>query len=140
MIRVVHPGSRIPDPGVKRHRIRIRNTGYSKGEYPLCRGGGGLGCSGEAAEERACSPDPCPDWTPWTDWSECSRSCGGGTRTKVRECVLPPTRSGGLQCTGDSAVSEKCNAQECPAWTEWTDWTQVCYIVKIRSKQLSIAN
>ena len=84
-----------------------------------------MGCSGEGEEERSCSSDPCPDWTPWTEWSECSRSCGGGSRTKVRECVLPPIRAGGLQCTGESAVTEKCNKEECPAWTEWTDWTQV---------------
>lgn len=28
-------------------------------------------------------------WSSWTEWSECSRSCGGGVITRERECSRP---------------------------------------------------
>ena len=55
-------------------------------------------------------------------WSECSQSCGGGTRTKVRECASGRNYEG---CVGESELTEDCNEQKCPAWTDWTEWT-VC--------------
>ena len=77
-------------------------------------------CSGDDSEKRECNSQTCPDWTEWTDWGSCTKSCGGGTRTKLRECVL--TR--GLECSGESKAVESCNTQSCPVWTDWTDWTQ----------------
>lgn len=44
--------------------------------------------TGESEEERECNTNQCPDWTPWSEWSQCTKSCGGGMRTKLRECVL----------------------------------------------------
>ena len=52
------------------------------------------------------------------------RSCEGGTRTKVRECVLPPARSGESQCEGEAELTEECNTQACPAWAQWSPWTE----------------
>ena len=43
---------------------------------------------------------------------------------QVRECVLPASRNGGTQCAGPSDVTEDCNKQTCPDWSEWSDWTQ----------------
>ena len=56
---------------------------------------------------RQCNPAKCPVWTEWTEWTPCTATCGGGTRYKLRDCVLPPTRGGALQCTGDDKVSGK---------------------------------
>ena len=27
---------------------------------------------------------PCPAWTPWTEWSACSQTCGGGSQHRVK--------------------------------------------------------
>ena len=53
-------------------------------------------------------------WTPWSNWTACSVSCGGGSRIRVRECV--PPRHGGDPCEGISSEEvEECNTQHCPS-------------------------
>ena len=106
---------------------------HLKGEYRLNKKnfkvliylrliGGELPCPGAPEERESCEAGPCPAWTEWTQWTECSQSCGGGTRTKVRECASGRNYEG---CVGESEVTEDCNEQKCPAWTDWTEWT-VC--------------
>lgn len=46
----------------------------------------------------------------WSDFSSCSVSCGGGTRT--RSCTNPSPTNGGAECTG--STSQSCNTQACP--------------------------
>jgi hypothetical protein len=46
----------------------------------------------------------------WSDWSECSKECGGGTQT--RTCTNPEPTCGGAGCVGDS--EQVCNTQVCP--------------------------
>jgi len=45
----------------------------------------------------------------WSNWSECSKTCGGGTQT--RTCTNPTPANKGLNCTGES--TQNCNAQTC---------------------------
>lgn len=45
----------------------------------------------------------------WSDWGNCSASCGGGTQT--RTCTNPPPANGGNNCSGSS--SEACNTKSC---------------------------
>ena len=58
-------------------------------------------------------------WQPWTTWTTCSATCGGGQQQRERSCdgVL----HGGKNCTGQSFQSRKCNKHECPGtgagWT-----------------------
>ena len=47
---------------------------------------GDLPCPGASEEREKCDAGPCPAWTPWTSWSECSATCGGGNRNRIREC------------------------------------------------------
>ena len=47
----------------------------------------------------------------WSQWSECSATCGGGTQT--RACTDPIPAYGGADCQGD--ITQNCNMQECPA-------------------------
>ena len=41
---------------------------------------------GDSTESQDCNKDGCPEPTEWSGWSQCSKSCGGGTRTKTRQC------------------------------------------------------
>ena len=62
-----------------------------------------------------CNSNVCPVWTEWSEWTACSVTCGGGKRSKSRECVLPDgARSSGLFCEGSDFMEEKCNTDKCP--------------------------
>ena len=78
-------------------------------------------CPGLGEERERCEAGPCPAWVEWSAWSDCSRSCDGGTRTRVRDCRTG--RDYG-ECEGEDLQSETCNDQKCPVWTEWSDWTE----------------
>ena len=50
----------------------------------------------------------------WTSWSPCSKSCGGGTSVRTRQCNSPPPSPGGNPCTGKTFESKDCNIHVCP--------------------------
>ncbi|CAL1533862.1 unnamed protein product [Lymnaea stagnalis] len=75
------------------------------------------------AASQSCVPTNCIT-TQWTEWSECSQSCGdSGVRARTRE-ILADEKCGG-ECTGGIFQSEACNqrccAQNC-VFTPWTSW------------------
>ena len=47
-------------------------------------------------------------WSNWTEWSNCSNSCGGGTQTKSREIAFS-AENGGQDCIGNNIVIQNCN-------------------------------
>ena len=53
----------------------------------------------------------------YTDWSasECSVTCGGGTKKFTRTCTNPPPSNGGKDCSelGQDEKTEECNTQAC---------------------------
>ena len=51
-------------------------------------------------------------WGSWSSFSPCSSTCGGGTRTRTRECK--DSANEGAECPGDSSQTETCNTEECP--------------------------
>ncbi|KAG7200791.1 hypothetical protein KM043_003165 [Ampulex compressa] len=89
--------------------------------------------SGLAVETRICNVHPCrtaatsgkklpleSQWSCWTDWSECSASCGVGVRTRTRECLGPH------DCSGPRLMREACEMASCESlagWDSWTRWT-----------------
>ena len=53
-------------------------------------------------------------WSAWTDWTSCSKSCGGGIATRIRRCDSPPTDPEGIQCQGNNSEKILCNEEKCP--------------------------
>ncbi|CRK97461.1 CLUMA_CG010850, isoform A [Clunio marinus] len=54
------------------------------------------------------------NWGPWSEFGECSRSCGGGVQSAVRNCDNPPPTNGGKYCHGQKIQHRSCNIQDCP--------------------------
>ena len=54
----------------------------------------------------------------WTNWTQCSVSCGLGMRTRHRECNNPEPQFGGLTCEDNDLGPEdetvSCDAGPCP--------------------------
>nr|XP_054608122.1 hemicentin-1 isoform X2 [Nothobranchius furzeri] len=78
---------------------------------------GGRMCAGADVHMQRCSTADCPvdgSWGSWQPWGDCSASCGGGERTRVRLCNSPSPVNGGRPCPGDSTQLSRCNIQACP--------------------------
>lgn len=57
---------------------------------------------------------------PWSNWSQCSVSCGIGIRTRKRECTPPNS------CEGPIFIKEFCEMPNCDSsidWNSWSDWS-----------------
>ena len=39
---------------------------------------------------------PCPYWSNWKEFGECTASCGGGKRRRSRGCMYGPGCPGGI--------------------------------------------
>ena len=51
-------------------------------------------------------------WAPWKSWSICTKSCGGGTRTKNRTKLVIEAYGG--TCLGNQTETQVCNEKKCP--------------------------
>ncbi len=94
---------------------------------------GGVSCSTEVSQNRACNTHDCPVDCVVSDWganSTCSQSCGGGSKIRHRT-ITTQAAHGGVACP---ALNEThpCNEQPCPvdcvvsAFSDWTPCTQSC--------------
>ena len=63
---------------------------------------------------------PCTvgQWSEWSDWQQCSVTCGGGTTERTRDCEggLCEHCDGGICQFGSGSIVEVtgCNPQSCP--------------------------
>ncbi|XP_069066851.1 SCO-spondin-like [Pleurodeles waltl] len=79
--------------------------------------GTGLPCEGPDQENQPCNIQPCSrngNWSEWSPWTNCTRNCGEGIRTRVRSCDNPPLLGNGDYCEGAGLEMETCNLGECP--------------------------
>lgn len=58
------------------------------------------------------------EWGPWTEWSLCTRSCGGGVASSYRICNNPKPANGGRYCIGDRIRHRMCHTTPCLGLTE----------------------
>lgn len=57
-------------------------------------------------------------WIILQDWSTCTLACGGGTQTRHRYCVFPPS---GIPCEGKAIETRSCNTDPCSNITQIED-------------------
>ncbi|XP_063695005.1 uncharacterized protein LOC134826540 [Bolinopsis microptera] len=84
----------------------------------LISANGGADCDGDDSESQDCNADPCPvdgGWSDFSDWSECSAACGGGSQSRSKSCSNPAPADGGADCDGDDSESQDCNTDPCLA-------------------------
>ncbi|XP_072318059.1 A disintegrin and metalloproteinase with thrombospondin motifs 13 [Eucyclogobius newberryi] len=65
---------------------------------------------------RCVSPDEVlvhGSWSSWSDFSHCSRTCGGGVTHRTRTCNNPKPAFGGHQCVGLEIQAELCHQKPC---------------------------
>eukprot|EP00930_Biecheleria_cincta_P048800 TRINITY_DN34064_c0_g1_i1.p1 TRINITY_DN34064_c0_g1~~TRINITY_DN34064_c0_g1_i1.p1 ORF type:complete len:1651 (+),score=328.54 TRINITY_DN34064_c0_g1_i1:184-4953(+) len=96
---------------------------------------GGLGCSAITEEIMGClDNEPCDsqdcEWGSWTKWSDCSKKCDGGQRSRHRSVFVPPS-GGGQHCQALESVNEieSCGTEPCSTfsckdgvWEDWAAW------------------
>lgn len=95
---------------------------------------GGKPCAQVPMEKtRSCNTKPCPvdcEVTDWSDLTECSVSCEGGSKTHTRTIVNREAH-GGVGCPGLQELIA-CNSQPCQVdcivagWGPWTQCTKTC--------------
>uniref|UniRef100_A0A6Q2Y151 ADAM metallopeptidase with thrombospondin type 1 motif, 17 n=1 Tax=Esox lucius TaxID=8010 RepID=A0A6Q2Y151_ESOLU len=57
------------------------------------------------------------DWSIWSQWSHCSRTCGTGAQFRQRKCDNPPPGPGGRNCQKASVEHKVCEGPPCPPGT-----------------------
>nr|CAB3266608.1 SCO-spondin-like [Phallusia mammillata] len=83
---------------------------------------GDIGCEGSATRSEDCNTQECPRWGEYGPWSDCTKSCGGGTTTRSRECMHGSP--GDIGChLGTSSEEMDCEVQLCPTWSAWSPWS-----------------
>eukprot|EP00929_Paragymnodinium_shiwhaense_P087232 TRINITY_DN4747_c0_g4_i1.p1 TRINITY_DN4747_c0_g4~~TRINITY_DN4747_c0_g4_i1.p1 ORF type:complete len:1601 (-),score=442.25 TRINITY_DN4747_c0_g4_i1:271-5073(-) len=101
---------------------------------------------GEHRRPEGCGDDPATDCvlSHWHEWSDCTRSCGGGQRTKERQ-VVSPSKMGGKPCDSELIIMEGCNEQSCEKeictdckWSSWGKWSDCTHCGGQRYRHRSI--
>nr|QNH72392.1 toxin candidate TRINITY_DN31071_c0_g1_i3 [Pachycerianthus borealis] len=82
-------------------------------------------------------PTKCPYavpgmWNKWSSWTDCSVSCGEGTRKRERKCDEPAPKNNGEDCKGSSIEKGTCYKGRCSKGaydnefeTGWKGWNSV---------------
>ena len=90
--------------------------------------GTGLGCHGKRMQMKGCNGFPCTttststttmpsEWSFWSKWSTCTKTCGVGVRNRSRYCNGPA-------CPGPKNQQQKCGWKICPTFPPETTTTE----------------
>lgn len=65
-------------------------------------------------------------YTPWSEWSACTHTCGNlGRKHATRSCTYPSPDNGGAPCVGSNTRTISCPEAPCPIdgnWGWWGSW------------------
>ncbi|XP_072295328.1 A disintegrin and metalloproteinase with thrombospondin motifs 2-like isoform X1 [Eucyclogobius newberryi] len=53
------------------------------------------------------------NWGLWSQFGQCSRTCGGGVQFRTRDCDNPRPANGGRTCVGATYQFQMCHSEEC---------------------------
>lgn len=83
----------------------------------------GTPCGNDQSEMKWCQKGLCVSirnlepihgqWGEWGEYGDCSRTCGGGTQKRYRECNSPLPQNGGDYCIGERVEDRSCATNEC---------------------------
>lgn len=113
-----------------RQQTRLREIAVPSGPF-------GAPCTGPQKETKPCEASAekqdC-QLSEWSEWRECSKSCGGGQRSRSRE-IYQHAQHGGEPCTGSMRITEECGTEACGSGdphqepgtddcllSDWSDW------------------
>ena len=101
---------------------------------------GGADCAGAELQVANCTVHG--EWTQWSAWSGCSKTCDLGMRQRKRVCGNPAPAYGGRKCVGQDTDTSYCdNLPPCAGsassnslvrydssasadrWTDWSEWS-----------------
>lgn len=89
---------------------------------------------------RTCNDVPCPPRWNTSDFSACSRSCGGGVQTRQVDCIHEVARGGSntlpvgpdLCPQPPPRAQQYCNMIDCPVEWKTGEWSQVRSLFSVR--------
>lgn len=94
--------------------VAINQVGQVNSEERFCRGVNS--CTVTSVKSSDSSSSAIDNWS---DWTKCTRECGGGYQLRLRSCPF-----GSSHCVGGSVTQRACNTQPCPGqWGCWSDWS-----------------
>ncbi|XP_060558848.1 A disintegrin and metalloproteinase with thrombospondin motifs adt-1-like [Ruditapes philippinarum] len=90
----------------------------------------GIDCIGEPIQYGACFKQSCQkdldgSWGSWSDFANCSRTCGNGVQHRHRQCNNPAPQNGGQNCTGSAQDFRACATFPCPIDGGWSNFTDL---------------
>ena len=62
----------------------------------------------EDTKETLCLDPVDGGWSEWSDFSECSKTCGTGSQSRERTCTNPKPAHGGKDCQGEKLDMDTC--------------------------------
>ena len=62
-------------------------------------------------------------WGPWSNWGQCSLSCGVGGQRRRYRLLTHTTTSGGVECDGENKEVSPCPYYPCPEYTSGEETT-----------------